>query len=296
MAGGPALHIGRASHNMDATMSGTITDTLTLNNGRPIPLLGLGTWRADDAAAEQAVRAALAVGYRHIDTAAVYGNERGVGRAVRGCGVPRQEIFVTTKVWNDDIRLGRDGVLKAVEVSLAKLDIDYIDLYLLHWPVPGMYVEAWQALEEIYAAGKVKAIGVSNFLSHHLQDLLPQAKITPAMDQLEFHPCLQQPGLRALLRQHNIALTAWAPLMKGKVLDIPELREIAGRYRRTASQVVLRWMIQQQIVMIPKSVNRPRIEENARLYDFELSAVDMAKIHALDAGQRVGPDPDHFTF
>jgi len=278
-------------------MAGTITDTVTLNNGTKIPLLGLGTWRVPDGdVAEQSVRTALELGYRHIDTAAVYGNERGVGKAVRESGIARRDIFVTTKLWNDDIRKGRAGVLKAFELSLEKLNIDYVDLYLLHWPVPGMYVEAWQAMEEIYAAGKVKAIGVSNFLIHHLQDLLPKAKIKPAMDQIEFHPRLQQKPLQAFLSQHDIALTAWAPLMRGQVLEIPELREIAGRCKHTASQVVLRWMIQKKIVTIPKSVTPARIEENARLYDFELSASDIAKIDALDANQRLGPDPDNFAF
>jgi len=257
----------------------------------------LGTWRVPDgSAAEESVRAALDLGYRHIDTAAIYGNERGVGNAVRASGIPRKQIFVTTKLWNDDTRKGRAGVLKAFDTSLAKLDIDYIDLYLLHWPVPGKYVEAWQAMEEIYATGKVKAIGLSNFLIHHLQDLLPQTKIAPVMNQLEFHPRLQQKPLQAFCRQHHITITAWAPLMQGKVFAIPELTEIAAGCKHTVAQVVLRWMIQQQIVTIPKSVNLARIEENARLYDFELSAQNMAKINALDTNQRVGPSPDTFTF
>jgi len=274
-----------------------ITDTVTLGNGVKMPHLGLGTWRsAEGAEVEQSVRWALEIGYRHVDTAAVYGNERGVGRAIRDSRVPREQVFVTTKVWNDDQRAGRDAVLRAFDESLRRLGTDYVDLYLVHWPVKGKYVEAWRALEQIYSTGRVKAIGVSNFLVHHLADVLKVASVKPMVNQVEFHPRLVQRQLLDFCRNEGIVQEAWSPLMKGKAGEVPLLRELAGKYGKTPSQVVLRWDLQHGVVTIPKSVRRERLVENADLFDFELSADEMAKVDALDRGERIGADPDHFNF
>ena len=278
-------------------MHGSIRDKVTLANGVGMPRLGLGTWRsADGAEVERSVRWALELGYRHVDTAAVYGNERGVGRAVRDSGVPREQVFVTTKVWNDDQRGGRGAVLRAFDESLRRLGMDYVDLYLVHWPVKGKYVEAWRALEEVYAGGRAKAIGVSNFLVHHLKDVLKAAGMTPMVNQVEFHPRLAQRDLVDFCRQNNVVQEAWSPLMKGRVAEIPVIREVARRHGKTPAQVVLRWNLQRGFVTIPKSVRRERLEENAALYDFQLAADDVAAIDALDRGERIGADPDNFTF
>lgn len=278
-------------------MAESIADTVRFANGVNMPWLGLGTWRsAEGAEVERAVRWALELGYRHVDTAAVYGNERGVGRAVRDSGVPREQVFVTTKVWNDDQRPGHRGVLRAFHESLRRLGFDYVDLYLVHWPVKGKYKAAWRAMEEIYATGRARAIGVSNFLVHHLDDVLSDAHVKPMVNQFEFHPRLTQPHVVEACRRHGIVPEAWSPLMKGKVADIPQIREVAGRYGKTPAQVVLRWNLQRGIVTIPKSVRRERLAENAGLFDFELAPEDVARIDALDRGERVGPDPDNFSF
>jgi methylglyoxal/glyoxal reductase len=282
---------------MQAGNTGSIRDTVTLANGVKMPRLGLGTWRsAEGAEVEQSVRWALEIGYRHVDTAAVYGNERGVGRAVRDSGVPREELFITTKVWNDDQRAGHAAVLRAFDESLRRLGTDYVDLYLVHWPGKGKYVEAWRALEQIYSTGRAKAIGVSNFLVHHLEDVLKFATIKPMVNQVEFHPRLVQADLLEFCRQQGIVQEAWSPLMKGKAAEVPLLREMAEKYRKTPSQVVLRWDLQHGVVTIPKSVRRERLRENADLFDFELAPDEMAKIDALDRGERIGADPDHFSF
>ena len=278
-------------------MAGSIRDSVTLANGVRMPRLGLGTWQsAEGSEVEQSVRWALEIGYRHVDTAAIYGNERGVGRAIRDSGVPREEVFVTTKVWNDDQRKGHDAVLRAFDESLRRLGTDYVDLYLVHWPVKGKYKEAWRALEKIYGGGRAKAIGVSNFLVHHLADVIRDAQVVPMVNQIEFHPRLLQRELMAACRRHNIVQEAWSPLMKGKIAHIPQLQELAEKHRKSVAQVVLRWNLQHGIVTIPKSVRRERLEENANLFDFELTADDMAKIDALDRGERVGADPDNFPF
>jgi diketogulonate reductase-like aldo/keto reductase len=278
-------------------MHGSLRDAVTLANGVKMPRLGLGTWKsAEGAEVEQSVRWALEIGYRHVDTAAVYGNERGVGRAVRASGVPREQVFVTTKVWNDDQRSGRDAVTRAFDESLRRLAMDYVDLYLVHWPVKGRYREAWRALEAIYATGRAKAIGVSNFLVHHLEDLLGDAEVTPMVNQVEFHPRLVQRELMDFCRARGIVQEAWSPLMKGKVNDEPVLRDLAAKYRKTPAQVVLRWNLQHGIVTIPKSVRRERLEENAAVFDFHIEPADMARVDALDRGERVGAHPDHFTF
>jgi diketogulonate reductase-like aldo/keto reductase len=276
---------------------GTISDTVPLSNGVPMPRVGLGTWRsAEGAEVERSVRRALELGYRHVDTASIYGNERGVGKAVRDSGVPREQVFVTTKVWNDEQRAGPDAVLRAFDESLRRLGFDYVDLYLIHWPVKGKYRQAWRVLETIYSTGRARAIGVSNFLVHHLEDVLSDAQVRPMVNQVEFHPRLQQPQLADLCRRQGIVEEAWSPLMKGKVAGIPQLRELAAQYGRTEAQVVLRWDLQRGIVTIPKSVRRERLAENAELFDFELAPDDMAAIDALDRGERLGADPDNFSF
>jgi diketogulonate reductase-like aldo/keto reductase len=276
---------------------GSISDTVTLSNGVRMPRLGLGTWRsAEGTEVERAVRWALELGYRHVDTAAIYGNERGVGRAIRDSGVPREQVFVTTKVWNDDQRAGAGAVVRAFDESLRRLGFDYVDLYLIHWPVKGKYKEAWRALEQTYASGRAKAIGVSNFLVHHLDDVLSDARVRPMVNQVEFHPRLVQPQLVDYCRRNGIVQEAWSPLMKGKVAAVPQLRKLAAKYGKTEAQVVLRWDLQRGIVMIPKSVRRERLAENADLFDFEVTPDDMASIDALDRGERLGADPDDFSF
>jgi diketogulonate reductase-like aldo/keto reductase len=282
---------------MQPTNAASITDTVSLANGVRMPRLGLGTWRsAEGAEVEQSVRWALEIGYRHVDTAAVYGNERGVGRAVRDSRVPREQLFITTKVWNDDQRAGHAAVLRAFDESLRRLGTEYVDLYLVHWPVKGKYVEAWRALEQIHSTGRAKAIGVSNFLVHHLEDVLKSAAVKPMVNQVEFHPRLVQRDLLEFSRRHGIVQESWSPLMKGKAAEVPLLRDLAEKYGKTPSQVVLRWDLQHGVVTIPKSVRRERLEENAGLFDFELSPDEMAEIDALDRGERIGADPDHFNF
>ncbi|WP_058302466.1 aldo/keto reductase [Gorillibacterium timonense] len=271
-----------------------VASTVTLNNGVQMPQFGLGVWKAKEGSeVVEAVKAAIAAGYRSIDTAAVYGNEEGVGQAIRECGVPREELFITTKVWNSE--QGYDTTLAAFDASLSKLGLDYVDLYLIHWPVKGKYKETWRALEKLYAEGRAKAIGVSNFHPHHLEDLLADAKVVPAVDQVELHPLLNQAELRSYCDSKNIYVEAWSPLMQGN-LGHPVLTELAGRYGKSAAQVILRWHLQHNIIVIPKSVTPSRIKENADLFDFELTAEDMAKIDALNENKRFGADPDNFNF
>jgi diketogulonate reductase-like aldo/keto reductase len=242
---------------------------------------------------ENAVAAALEAGYRLIDTAALYGNETGVGNAIRASGIRREDIFVTTKVWNSD--QGYDNTLRAFEASLARLGFDYVDLYLVHWPVKGKYKDTWRALERIYKEGLARAIGVSNFHVHHLQDLMASSEVKPAVNQVECHPLLTQTELRKFCREQNIAFQAWAPIMKGQ-LDLPVLTELAAKYGKTPAQIVLRWDLQNDILTIPKSIRPERIRENAQIFDFELSAEDMARIDALNQNSRFGADPDNFNF
>lgn len=278
-------------------MSNALTESVTLANGTKMPLLGLGTWQsAEGQTVKQAVRWAIEAGYRHIDTAAIYQNERGVGEAVRESGIARGELFITTKAWNDAQRAGKDAVRRAFDDSLAKLNMDYVDLYLVHWPVKGRYIETWQVMEEIYASGRARAIGVSNFMVHHLKDLLPHCKIKPMVNQIEFHPWLMNKDLMALDQREGIVHEAWSPLMQGKITTIPALQAIAKRVGKTVAQVTLRWMVQHGVVTIPKSVRRERIVENAGIFDFVLSAADMAAIDALDQNKRIGADPDNFSF
>ena len=266
-------------------------DYTTLNNGVKMPWFGFGVFQSKDGEeVENAVKWALEAGYRSIDTAAIYGNEHGVGKAIRESGVPREEIFLTTKVWNDDMRTGR--TLQAFNESLARLEMDYVDLYLVHWPVKGHYKDTWKALEEIYRSGRVKAIGVSNFLVHHLNDILESGSIVPAVNQVEFHPYLLQPELRQFCRERGIQFEAWSPLMQGRVLTVPVVMQLAEKYGKLPEHIILRWDLQHGVITIPKSVHKERIITNAQVFDFELSAEDMALLDALDEGKRIGPDPD----
>lgn len=273
----------------------SIADCTTLNNTIKMPWLGFGVFQVQDGQeVEQAVRWALKAGYRSIDTAAIYGNELGVGKAIQESGVKRDDIFLTTKVWNEDLRKRR--TLEAFNDSLERLGTDYVDLCLIHWPVKGCYKDAWKTLEDIYKSGKVKAIGVSNFLVNHLEDILADGHITPAVDQVEFHPYLRQPNLLTFCKKHNIQLEAWSPLMRGKILTVPEILKLADKYQKTSAQIVLRWDLQHGVVTIPKSVHRERIFENIQIFDFELLPEHMALLDQLDQGNRIGPDPDNFEF
>ena len=268
--------------------------TVALNNGVEIPCVGLGVFKSDPGQpTEQAVRWALEIGYRHIDTAAYYANELDVGKAVKDGGLDRGEVFVTTKVWNTD--QGYESTLKAFDESRKKLQMDTVDLYLIHWPVTGKYKETWKALEKLYAEGKVRAIGVSNFLVHHLEDLLADAEVPPAANQVEFHPFLVQKELLEYGREKNIRHEAWSPLTRAQRLDDPAIQELAAKYQKSPAQILIRWDIQLGVVTIPKSIHRERIEENSRVFDFELEQQDVDKLLALDAGERIGPDPDQFV-
>jgi len=272
-----------------------ISSTTKLNNGVEMPWLGLGVFLSEEGAeVENAVKSALTNNYRHIDTAAIYKNERGVGKAIKESGIPRSEIFLTSKVWNTD--QGYQSTLNAFDESLEKLQTDYLDLYLIHWPKAQRSVETWKALEELYEAGRVRAIGVSNFLVHHLEDFLLHCKVVPAVNQVEFHPELIQPDLLKYCQKKGIQLEAWSPIMKGRVNDIPVMQEIAAKYGKTPVQVVLRWDIQKGVVTIPKSVKAERIISNADFFDFELTPEEMARIDALDQNKRIGPHPDQISF
>jgi diketogulonate reductase-like aldo/keto reductase len=266
-----------------------------LSHGGPMPWCGLGVWQVRDGEAERVVRTAIDLGYRSIDTAMIYGNERAVGRAIRGCGVPRAELFVTTKAWNDDIRAGR--VPAACEESLARLGLDYVDLYLIHWAVRGKIVPAWKAAEGLFRSGRARAIGVSNHMVPHLEELLAIAEVVPAVNQVEFHPYLQSRPLLEKCRAAGIQVEAWSPLMQGgEVLRDPAITRIAQAHGKTAAQVVLRWDVQRGVVTIPKSSQPKRIAENAGIFDFSLSPAEMAAIDALDRNQRRGADPFNFPF
>ncbi|EOL42227.1 aldo/keto reductase [Enterococcus phoeniculicola] len=268
--------------------------TKTLANGLQMPRLGLGVWRVEDSEAEKAVGWALEAGYRMIDTAMVYKNEKGVGEGIRHSSVPREDIFVTTKLWNDD--QGYESALKAFDASLERLGLDYVDLYLIHWPVAGKYKDSWRALEEIYASGRAKAIGVSNFHQHHLEDLMTSATIKPMVDQIEIHPTLTQEPLRAYLASESIAVEAWSPLGQGKILETPTLIEIGKKYGKSAAQVIIRWHLQNDIIVIPKSSHEGRIKENFDVTDFELTPEEIQQINALNIDERLGSNPDSFDF
>ncbi|MFF0726076.1 aldo/keto reductase [Streptomyces sp. NPDC004134] len=267
--------------------------TITLNNGVAMPQLGFGVWQVPDAEAETAVRTALDAGYRSIDTAAIYGNEAGTGKALTGSGLPREELFVTTKLWNSD--QGYDAALRAFDDSLRRLGLDHVDLYLIHWPAPAKdkYLETWRALEKIHADGRARAIGVSNFQPAHLQRVLDEGTVVPALNQVELHPDFAQADVRAFHAAHGIATEAWSPLGQGKgLLDEPVLRELGEKHGRSPAQVALRWHLQLGNVVIPKSVTPSRIRENIDVFGFELDEADMAAVAGLDAGNRIGDNPD----
>ncbi|AEW97275.1 MULTISPECIES: aldo/keto reductase [Streptomycetaceae] len=268
---------------------------ITLNNGVAMPQLGFGVWQVPDDEAFTAVGHALDAGYRSIDTAAVYGNEEGTGKALAASGVPRDELFVTTKLWNSDH--GYDATLRAFDQSLTRLGLEYVDLYLIHWPLPSRdeYVATYRALEKIHQEGRARAIGVSNFQIHHLKRLLDETSVVPAVDQIELHPQLQQAEARAFHAGHRIATEAWSPLGQGRgLLEDATVARVAAKHGRTPAQVVLRWHLQLGNVVIPKSVTPSRIRENIDVFDFELDDADLAEFARLDAGRRLGPDPDTF--
>ncbi|MFI6024618.1 aldo/keto reductase [Amycolatopsis magusensis] len=270
--------------------------TVTLNNGVVMPRLGYGVFQVPDAETTAAVTSALEAGYRSIDTATVYGNERGVGQALADSGLAREDLFITTKVWNSD--QGYEKALRAFDHSAKLLGLDYLDLYLIHWPTPerGLYAETWRALEKLHADGRIRAIGVSNFQPSHLDELARTSSVVPAVNQVEVHPYLQQAEVREYDEKHGIVTEAWSPLAKGgDLLADPVVRELAEKHGRTPAQVVLRWHVQLGNVVIPKSVTPSRIRENAALFDFELADEDVAALASLDRGERTGPDPDTFN-
>jgi 2,5-diketo-D-gluconate reductase A len=267
-----------------------------LNNGVEIPQLGFGVFQIKPEDTAAATRTALEIGYRHIDTAQMYRNEKQVGEAVRSSGIERAQVFVTSKINNN--KLDRDSMLRSFDRTLADLGSEYLDLLLIHWPLPGAsdYVQRWKVMEEIYAGGRVKAIGVSNFQPHHLRDLFASADVRPAVNQIEVHPYLTQDDVRAFDADHEIVTEAWAPIAKGKVADDPVIRRIAEQVGRTPAQVTLRWHIQRGDVVFPKSVTRSRVEENFAIFDFELDDAAMAAISALNRDERTGPNPDEFNW
>jgi diketogulonate reductase-like aldo/keto reductase len=272
-----------------------IQGKVRLHNGIEMPYLGLGVFETPEGQEIiNAIHWALESGYRHVDTATLYMNEKGVGEAIRTSGIKREEIFITTKVWNSDH--GYKKTLDACQKSLDLMKLDYIDLYLIHWPVKDKYVETWDALQFLYEKKMVKAIGVSNFLEHHIDDILKTKGIVPMVNQVEFHPYAVQPNLLDYCKKHNIQFEAWTPLMKGKVNEVPVITEIAKKYDKTPIQVVLRWDLQKDVVTIPKSVHKDRIISNAQIFDFELTPEDIKKIDSLDRSERIGAHPDTFDF
>jgi 2,5-diketo-D-gluconate reductase A len=268
---------------------------ITLNNGVTIPQLGFGVFQIPPEETEEATLRALETGYRHIDTAEMYGNEKQVGDAVRASGIDRGELFVTSKLNNGAHE--PDDARAAFDRTLADLDIGYVDLFLIHWPLPdvGDFTETWRALEDVYRSGRAKAIGVSNFQPHHLRRLMEATDVVPAVNQVEVHPYLTQDAVRAFGAEHQIATEAWSPIAQGKVLGDPVIEAVAARVGRSTAQVVLRWHIQRGDIVFPKSVTPERVKENFALFDFELSPQDMSEISALNRDERTGPDPDTFN-
>lgn len=268
-----------------------------LNNGVEIPALGLGVFRMEDEKeAYNSVRKAIDLGYRHIDTAMIYDNEAPIGRAIRESGVNRDEFFVTTKLWNDDI--ANDNAQKAFEKSLLTLGLDYVDLYLVHWPIKDKYVSVWQEMEQIAQSGKARAVGVSNYQENHLQEIINLKSLVPAVNQIELHPYLSQKPLVEFCTQHNIKVASWSPLCanKNNLLQEPSLKAIGEKHSKTSAQVVLRWNIERGLVVIPKSSNPVRQAENLDVFNFELSDADIQKIDSLNKDMRVGPHPDKVGF
>lgn len=280
-------------------MTKNLQATTTLYNGVKMPWFGLGVFKVEEGPElVHAVKFAIKQGYRSIDTAAIYGNEEGVGQAIRDAineyGIKRNELFITSKVWNSD--LGYESTIAAYETSLKKLDLDYLDLYLVHWPVEDKYIEAWRALETLYSEGRVRAIGVSNFQIHHLEKVMKNAEMKPMVNQVEYHPHLIQRDVKAFCDNNGIQFEAWSPLMQGQLFDHPLLKDLANKYNKSVAQIILRWDLQNEVVTIPKSTKEQRIIENSTVFDFELTAEDMDQISSLNENHRVGPDPDNIDF
>ncbi|KOP77726.1 aldo/keto reductase [Cytobacillus solani] len=276
-----------------------LQDTTTLHNGVKMPWFGIGVFKVEEGPElVNAVKIAIKHGYRSVDTAAIYENEKGVGKGIqeglKDASISREELFVTSKVWNAD--LGYESTIAAYEASLKKLGLEYLDLYLIHWPVAGKYKDAWRALETLYKEGRVKAIGVSNFQIHYLEDLMKDAEIKPMINQVECHPRLTQKELKAFCEDNGIQLEAWSPLMQGQLLDNEVLQEIANNHNKSVAQIILRWDLQNGVVTIPKSTKEHRIVENANVFDFELTKEEMEIVDGLNQNLRVGPDPDNFDF
>ncbi|MGL9748978.1 aldo/keto reductase [Enterococcus sp. DIV0170] len=276
----------------------SLKENVRLNNGTEIPGLGLGVFQIPDEDTAEVVKKGIITGYRLIDTAQIYGNETGTGLGIKeglaATGLSREELFVTSKVWNN--HLTYEETINAFEESLDRLALDYLDLYLIHWPGNNAFKESWQAMEDLYEAGKIKAIGVSNFEIHHLEDLLSYAKVVPVINQVELHPKLSQQALRDFCEKHNINIQAWSPLMQGKLLTEPAIVEIAEKHQKTPAQVILRWDIQQDILLVVKSVHEQRMQSNAAVFDFELDDADMSRLNELNESLRSGPDPEAFNF
>ena len=271
--------------------------TVTFHDGQAIPQLGLGVWQTPNDTAVTAVQAALEAGYRHVDTAMIYDNETGVGEGIRRAGIDRKEIFVTTKLWNSD--QGFDSALKAGEQSLKRLGLDFVDLYLIHWPAPrrGLYVDSWRALSRFKEEGRARSIGVSNFPAELLERLIGETGVVPVLNQIELHPRFQQRTLREAHAKHGIATESWSPLGQGKLLDDPAVKAIAAKHKRTSAQVIIRWHLDNGLIVIPKSVTPSRIVENFQVFDFKLDAADLAAIGQLDSARgRIGPDPMTASF
>ncbi len=276
----------------------SLSDMVTLNNRKKIPGLGFGVFQISNNKTAEAVQNGIINGYRLIDTAVIYGNEEGTGKGIKEglnvTGLSREDLFITSKVWNDHISY--EETIQAFEDSLTRLQLDYLDLYLLHWPGKAAYRDSWLALESLYQAGKIKSIGVSNFEISHLEDLLTFASVIPVLDQVELHPQLAQNKLRAFTQKHGIKLQAWSPLMQGQLLNHPVIEEIAAKHQKLPSQVILRWDIQRETLLVVKSIHPRRMIENASIFDFSLDQEDMKRLSNLDQGLRNGPNPNEFDF
>ncbi|MFY0779658.1 aldo/keto reductase [Peribacillus simplex] len=276
-------------------MISNIAETITLHNGVQMPQLGFGVFKVKNGKETvESVKKAIQVGYRAIDTAAIYENEEGVGQAIRECGVPREELFITSKVWNTE--QGYETTLQAFDDSLNRLGLEYLDLYLIHWPGKDKYLETWRALEKLYKDGKVKSIGVSNFHVHHLENLLANSEVKPVVNQIELHPLLTQLEIRDYCAKHEIKVTSWSPLGRGNLLEEPTINHIAKKHGKSSAQVLIRWHLQHDLIVIPKSITPSRIEENAQVFDFSLTLNEMNQIDALNKNERFGSNPDELLF